>query len=268
MKKCIINKFLLSILMFFLIFPLIILIIWSVSKIYPWPNLIPKEFGLRGFKYIFNLNNNSLKVLLFSVLLSIVVTIVTLIISIPASKALGLYDFKGKRFIKLLILAPIIVPPIAVTMGIHITFIKLKLANTFSGVVLVHLIPCIPYGVRILTNVFEIIGDDLEMQAKVLGANKYQTFFSITLPLISPGIISASAMIFIISFSQYLMTLLIGGGKIITFSILMFPYIQSGDRMMASVHSIFFVGTTLVVLYAMEKITKLYYNVQNDFFIS
>ncbi len=62
-------------------------------------------------------------------------------------------------------------------LGIHVSFLKLGLANTILGVIIIHLIPCIPYAVFMLTDVFEIIGDKMEKQAKVLGANRYQCFF-------------------------------------------------------------------------------------------
>jgi len=133
------------------------------------------------------------------------------LVTIPAARALALYDFKGKKLVEILILAPLIVSPVAVAMGIHQLFIKLRLANTFFGVVLVHLIPCIPYSVRILKNVFESVGDKFQMQGKVLGASPIQNFIYVTLPIISPGILSAASLVFTVSFSQYFLTFLIGG---------------------------------------------------------
>ncbi|WP_432663052.1 ABC transporter permease subunit [Wukongibacter baidiensis] len=254
-------------LIFLLIFPLIVLGIWSFVKIWPWPNLIPKDYGIRGFKYILDPSKKSLRVLCFSVCLSSVVTITTLLISIPAAKALGVYNFRGKGLFKILVLAPIIVPTVVVAMGIHVVFMKLGLANTLIGVLLVHLIPCTPYAIRILTNVFEIVGESMEMQARVLGASSLQTFFRVTLPLIAPGLLSAGSLVFIVSFSQYFLTFLIGGGRVVTFSMLMFPYIQSGDRMMASAYSIIFIITTLFILLIMEKVIKTYYKGENHFFM-
>lgn len=266
-KNSSVFKFIMYAIIFLLIFPLIILGIWSFLKIWPWPSLIPKDFGIRAFKYILDPSKKSLRVLCFSVCLSSVVTFITLLISIPAAKALGVYNFRGRGLFKILVLAPIIVPTVSVAMGIHVVFMKLGLANTFIGVVLVHLIPCIPYSIRILTNVFEIIGDSMEMQARVLGASPLQTFVRITLPLIAPGLLSAASLVFIVSFSQYFLTFLIGGGRIVTLSMLMFPYIQSGDRMMASAYSVIFILTTLVVLLVIEKLVKSYYKGQNHFYI-
>lgn len=199
----------------FFLFPVIILCLWSFAKNWSWPLVIPKEFGLRGLKYALDPKSQNFNILFKSIGISTIVTFVTIMISIPAAKALGIYNFKGKNFIKILIFSPIIVPGVSVALGIHISFLKLGLANTILGVIIIHLIPCIPYAVFMLTNVFEIIGDKMEKQAKVLGANRYQCFFYVTLPLISSGIMSTVFMTFIISFSQYFLTFLIGEDRLL-----------------------------------------------------
>jgi putative spermidine/putrescine transport system permease protein len=250
--------------LFILITPLLTLIVWSFTNSWSWPNIIPKEYSLRGSEFLFTMDN--LRALNTSIILSLIISFISVSISIPAGKAFGLYDFKGKKFFELLILAPIIVPTISVAMGIHIVFIQMGIANTILGVVLVNLLPCIPYAVRILSDVYEIVGDKLEMQAKVLGANSINTFIYITLPLIAPGIISAASMCFIISFGQYFLTFLIGGGSVITYPMLMFPYIQSGDRTIASLYSIVFLLVSLIVLIIVESSIKKYYKTNNKTF--
>ena len=65
-----------------------------------------------------------------------------------------LYRFRGKRFVELILLAPVIVPAIAVSMGIQVMFIRYGLADTIPGVVLVHVIPTIPYVVLVMGAVF------------------------------------------------------------------------------------------------------------------
>ena len=87
---------------------------------------------MRGWKYFFDPSSKSVEILLFSLGLSFNVTLVALVITIPAAKALALYQFRGKRFIEILTFAPIIVPTVAVAMGIHVQFIKMGLANTYT----------------------------------------------------------------------------------------------------------------------------------------
>ncbi|WP_250674327.1 ABC transporter permease subunit [Paraclostridium ghonii] len=252
LKNLIINIILITLTM-----PLLILFIWAVSSSWVFPKIIPNEFSIRGFEYI--LSSENVRILINSILISIAVVILTMMISIPASKAIALYDFKGKKIFELLVLSPIIIPVISVAMGIQLTFIKMGLANTVLGVIIINIIPCIPYGVKMITDVYKIIGDKYELQATMLGANKLDILRYITIPLILPGVVGASSMCFIISFSQYFLTLLIGGGRVITYPLIMFPYIQSGDRMIASIYSIVFILISLIVVFLMEKTLNKYY---------
>ena len=243
-------------LVFVLLFPLLVLVIWAFTGSWPWPNLLPQSWTLEGWKYFLNPVNGALEALKTSFLIGLGVTILSLIISIPAGKALGIYDFPGKEIIKILVLAPIIVPPLAVTLGIHINFIKFGLSDSMMGVIIVHLIPTIPYSIRILTHVFEGVGNKLEAQAQVLGASMWQRFIHVTLPLIYPGIFSAGIMVFIVSFSQYFLTFLIGGGQVVTFPMVLFPLVNSGDRMLAAVYSLVFILAALIFTLIMERLFK------------
>jgi putative spermidine/putrescine transport system permease protein len=119
----------------------------------------------------------------------------------------------------------------------------------------------------IFSDIYELIGEKMELQARVLGANALQTFLHVTLPIIAPGIVSAGSMIFIVSFSQYFLTFLIGGGNIMTFSLIMFPFIQSGDRAMASSYSIVFIEVSLMLFILVEKLVKSYYKTNKYFYI-
>ena len=233
------------------IFPLIILGIWSVTGSWIYPSLLPQSYSLRGFQYILSLDN---------------IVFITIVISIPAAKALSLYNFKGKKFFELLVLSPVIIPTISIAMGVHIFFIKLKLANTYLGVVIINILPCIPYAVRIIGDVYKLVGDKLEIQAKMLGASNTNVFRYVTLPLLLPGILGASSMCFIIVFSQYFLTMLIGGGTVITYPMIMFPYIQSGDRVIGSMYSIVFLVASIIVLILIEKRIKIHYKNSSSFF--
>ncbi|MGM0502859.1 MAG: ABC transporter permease [Bacillota bacterium] len=243
-------------LVFVLVFPLLVLALWAFAGDWSWPGLIPQEWTIEGWKYFIDPVNGALDALKTSFLIGLGVTLLSLLVSIPAGKALGIYDFPGKEFIKILVLAPIIVPPLAVTLGIHINFIKFGLSDSIPGVIIVHLIPTIPYSIRILTHVFEAVGNKLEAQAQVLGASMWQRFIHITLPLIYPGIFSAGIMVFIVSFSQYFLTFLIGGGEVVTFPMVLFPLVNNGDRMLAAVYSLVFIGAALFFTLLMERLFK------------
>lgn len=235
-----------------IIIPLLILPVWSFSSRWVWPKLWPEGFSLRGVEELFGPISQVPGVLLRSIGLSLLVAVLAAIIGLMTARALVFYDFKGKETILFGVNLPIIVPGTAFAMGVHVVFIHLNLADTFLGVVLVHLIYALPYTVNIMVDLTESIGERLEIQAQVLGVSPLKAFFYVTLPLLMPGIMSSFSMAYIISFSQYFLTLMIGGGKVKTLAILMVPFIQSGDRTIASAYALVFVLSTLLVFILTE----------------
>jgi putative spermidine/putrescine transport system permease protein len=139
-------------------------------------------------------------------------------------------------------------PGIAVIMGIHVLFIKYGLADTLPGVILVHLIPTTPYAVMVLSSVFANYEVDFEDQARVLGASPVRTFLRVTVPMILPGVAVAALFAFLISWNQYVLTLIIGGGRVITLPLLLFSFAQSGDNAIAAALALVFLGPAIAIL--------------------
>lgn len=240
----------------FIIIPILTLPLWSLFGSWAWPDIFPSGFSLRTISYIFSSSNNIKKVLLDSFILSFFVSIIASVIGLMTARALVFYDFKLKKIISFLSMLPIIVPATAFAMGIHVVFIKLGWANCYFGVILVHLIYAVPYTINIMIDITSLIGDKLELQAHVLGVEPYKAFLHVTLPLMIPGILSSMSIAYIISFSQYFLTLLIGGGNVETLSVIMVPFIQGGDRSMASAYSLLFILSILTAFIIMEFILK------------
>jgi putative spermidine/putrescine transport system permease protein len=228
--------------------PFIPLAVWSFSHRWYFPALVPTEWSLRAWRYVFSSGSLVPKALGYSIVVALVVTVLSILIGIPAGRAMGLHRFRGKTLVEFLILAPTIVPALAVAMGIHVAFIKYGLADTLPGVVLVHLIPVTPYMVMIMSSVFANYDPEYEEQARTLGAGPIQTFIHVTFPAILPGVIVGGLFAFIISWSQYVLTLLIGGGQVITLPLLLFTFAGSGDNPTTAALSIVFVAPAIIFL--------------------
>ena len=247
MKKNKLNKIILVIVGICILLPILNLIIWAFTERWAWPDLLPQTYSLRAIKEIFSRKDEMIQLFMSSILLSLVVAILSVIIGLMTSRAFVLYDFKYKKQLYFATILPFLIPSTVFAMGIHVIFIKWGLSNSVLGVIIVHLIYSLPYATRLLMDGTMAVGNKLEEQAKVLGANTFQAFTKVTLPILSPVILSALSMSYIVSFSQYFLTLLIGGGKVKTFAIVMFPYLSGGDRNMASVYSLVFLGITIII---------------------
>ena len=235
--------------LFAVLLPFVPLILWSASEQWFYPSLLPQSFGPRAWSYVFGTAGDQIASGLFaSFSLALVTTMVSLILGIPAGRALGLYDFAGKKLVSLLLILPIIVPPLSVAMGLHLWFIRLGLAETFTGVVLIHLTFCLPYTIFVIWGVFSDYNPEFEEQARSLGASPTKILLQVMLPMILPGITVAALFSFLLSWSQYLSTLIIGGGKMLTLPILLFSLMDSGDRPVAAAVSLVFILPAFLAL--------------------
>jgi putative spermidine/putrescine transport system permease protein len=231
--------------------PFLPLVLWSISERWFYPAIFPDSFGLRAWKYVFSTAGQQLLGGLWSSFsLALITTLIALLFGIPAGRALGLYDFPGKRLLSLLLLLPVIVPPLSVAMGLHRWFLMLGLAETFTGLVLVHLSFCLPYTIFVIWGVFSDYNPDFEEQARTLGAPPATIFLRVLLPMILPGIAVAALFSFLLSWSQYLSTLIIGGGRVLTLPILLFSLMDSGDRPVAAAVSLVFILPAFLALMA------------------
>lgn len=239
-----------------ILLPCLILLVWAVTERWAWPDLIPQRFSLRAVREVFGRREEFFKVFFSSILISTAVAFLSAAVGIMTCRALAFYDFFGKQMLGFLTVLPFMVPATVFAMGIQISFIRLGLNNTVSGVILAHLICSLPYAVRLIMDGTKALGTGLEEQARVLGASSWQAFCKVSLPVLAPVILSAASMAYVVSFSQYFLTLIIGGGQVKTFSIVMVPYLQSGDRSMASVYSALFLAVTLSVFGLYEWIGR------------
>jgi putative spermidine/putrescine transport system permease protein len=140
------------------------------------------------------------------------------------------------------------VPSIAFVLGLNINFIRWDLSGSLFGVALVHLVPVMPYVVLTLSGVFANYNPDYEDQARTLGAGPLRTFWHVTLPAIFPGIVVAALFAFLVSWSQYLLTFLIGAGRVITLPILLFASASGGNNAVIAVMSLIFIAPAILTL--------------------
>jgi putative spermidine/putrescine transport system permease protein len=228
--------------------PLVPVAIWSFAYRWRFPDVLPAEWSLRAWEYVFSGASQVGRGVVQGVVIALCATVLSLLISIPAGRALGLHTFRSKKLIQFLILAPTIVPGIAVVMGIHVLFIKLRLTGTLLGVILVHLIPTTPYATMVMTSMFANYDPEYEEQARTLGASRWRVFRSITLPAIFPGLLVGGMFAFIISWGQYVLTLLIGSGRVVTLPVLLFSFAGSGNNAVTAALSLLFVAPSILIL--------------------
>jgi putative spermidine/putrescine transport system permease protein len=114
--------------------PFIPLVIASFAFRWNWPDLLPNSWWWEARKtarlplawdYVFSPVSRVVESTFNTVIIALIVTLVCVLVSLPAARVLARENFRGKSFIEFFLLTPLIVPEIAVGLGILITFIQL-----------------------------------------------------------------------------------------------------------------------------------------------
>lgn len=250
MKKFL--KLFLAMAAFCILLPGALLLLWSAAARWSWPSLLPESWSMRTVRELFFGSQDLWQLLGSSAALGGGAAAVSTLIGLLTARAAALYDFPGKSLVRFAGLLPLLIPGTVFAIGIHLVLLRLGLADTVAGVLLVHVMAAMPYSIAILTDVTAALGGGLEEQAAVLGAGPVRAFFTVSLPELTPGILSSMSMAFILSYSQYFTTLIVGGGRVKTLALVLVPYIQGGDRSLASVYALAFTGSALLVFALFE----------------
>ena len=237
-----------------LLLPFVPLLLWSVAERYPYPALTPTVTSSRPLRLLADPGSEVLEGLVNSVVIAVAVAVVAGLVGLSAGRALGLHAFRGKRAVQLLLLAPVIVPGLAVTLGIQIYFIRFGLSDTRQGVVLAHLLSAVPYVTLVMASVYANLDLRLEDQARTLGAGPVQVLLRITLPALAPGLAVAALFAFLISWGEYVLTLLIGGGAVKTLPLLLYAYLGSTDTPVAAALGLALVLPPVLLLAVTSKV--------------
>jgi putative spermidine/putrescine transport system permease protein len=227
--------------------------------ILPFVALIYESLNIDSWLYVVN-DKKTYNAMFTTIVIALLTLLMNVILGTPAANILARKEFRGKKIIQGLIFMPLIIPSFVTSMGIYFTFIKFGLSETMAGVVFIHTVLTLPYYIHSTVIGYKTLNVNYETVGKMMGANGLQRFFYITLPHIMPSVVAGGSLVIIVSFAQYLNTLIIGGGKVLTIPILMFPYISGGNINIGAVYSIFYIFINFSLLIILERKVKGIYN--------
>lgn len=231
-----------------LIMPMIPLFLWSIAHGWRFPDLAPSGFSLAAWRYVLSPTSGVIDSLGLTIFIALSTAVIATVISYPAGRALGRLQFRGCGAVLVLVLAPAVLPAIAMALGMQGLFLRLGLNGTVSGVVLAHVVVALPYPTLIMAAIFAGFDPAHEDQARCLGARPMQVLCNVTLPAVMPGLLSGAALAYLVSWSQYLLTLGIGAGKVQTLPLVLFTFATSGRNDTTGALAIVYVLPALLAL--------------------
>lgn len=147
------------------------------------------------------------------VLNSVIVASVTVAIAVPCA-SLAAYSFsrfrvKGRKFLFFLILSTQFIPAVVIVLPFFLMFRTLDLLDTRIALIIVNLAIVTPFVIWMIKGYIDAIPTDSEEAAMIDGASRLRVIKDIVLPMAAPGILTSSIFCFILTWNEFLFSLIL-----------------------------------------------------------
>ncbi len=200
-------------------------------------------FTLDWYRQIFGFKNASSEAALYiestdqlvaAVRTSLIVAASTTLVAtlLGTAAALGVYrfNFLGKRFYRVLLFVPMLMPDIVLGIALLIFFVGIGISLGIGTIIIGQCTFLISYVFIVVSARLAGMDRSLENASADLGANEWTTFRRIILPQVMPGVVGGALLAFIISMDDLVITYFISGTSTQTLPIFIFGMLRRGIK--------------------------------------
>jgi multiple sugar transport system permease protein len=219
------------------------------------PSFLPKVWQWSTYADVLG-DERFLAWLRTSLLVGLASTIIVILVAVPAAYMTARYTFPGRTPFLLLVLITQMFSPTALVVGLYREFFELNLINTYGALILTNAAFNLAFAVWILHGFFSSIPTEVEEAALLDGVSRWQSLRRIMLPLILPGLVTATIFTFIAAWNEYVvaLTLIIDDDKkplTVGFRSYVTGYEQNWDQLFAA--SVIAVVPVVILFALIEK---------------
>jgi putative spermidine/putrescine transport system permease protein len=235
-----------GIVLLYVLIPVIVVGIMSFSGA-DYLTFPPPSFSFRWYREFFNSQKwlaagwNSLRI-------AVGTTAIAVPLGLLAALGLTKSAMKGRRWVNVLLLIPLMVPAIIAAVSMYLVYARWGLLGTYVGVVLGHSCMALPFVIILISSALSGLDSNLYDAAKTLGANPFRATRLVVLPLIKPAVLSSILFAFIISFDEVIVSVFLVKTETETLPKLMFDSLKFTINPMISSISTLIVAVTISVL--------------------
>lgn len=230
----------------FLYVPIVLVVVFSFDS------NIASGFPLRGFttSWYEKLFDNAImhRALGNSLLIGLFTAVLSTAVAVPAAYAVVRFKFVGRGLLRLLILIPIVVPELLLGVSLLFLLNAVGIPLSIITVALGHATYALPFVFFVVLAQQYGFDRSIELAARDLGANEWQKFRKITLPLMIPAIFSGAILSFTLSLNDFILAFMLTGTET-TLPVFMWSLLQTTTSPeINAVSSMLVFGTVLIVL--------------------
>jgi len=182
-----------------------------------------------------------------SALISVIATSLSVLFGSVLAYGVSRYQILSEgRMFQLLMLR--MVPPIVLVAPISIWYSALGLLDTILGLVMLYFLTTLPYAVWMSKSFIDEVPREMEQAAEILGASRWRTIWEVVLPLVRSGLVATFLFILILTWSEYLLALLLSKAQIVTLPVELSKYQGSTEGRVYGRQAALSVGITLPLI--------------------
>lgn len=209
--------------------------IWTVAKSWWFPATLPQRWEVERMLDAFGMGGPALfATLAIAALAAGIATALTLWLL----EARSYRKLPARSRINTIVFLPLLMPQISFLFGLQMLFLIAGLSETFEAVLLAHLIFVFPYAYLALSDPWHRLDPRYAKAAASIGASRMRIFWQIQLPLLLRPVLVTFAVAAAVSVGQYLPTLMIGAGRIVTVTTESVALASGGNRQVAALYAL------------------------------
>ena len=176
---------------------------------------------------------------------------IALVVGAGFAFALDRYSFRGKMALEAVLTSPLVIPHFTIGLGFLILAAQIHATRTFALVIVCHVVLVLPFVMRSVYVSLRNLDSRLELAAASLGARPGRALFTVTLPLLIPGLFSGWLFAAILSFNEFTASLFVTAQATQTLPVAMYNYVREyADPTLAALSVIYIVATALLLTIA------------------
>ena len=237
----------------FIVAPMVMITLYAITQ--TGNSTLTFQFTLENFARFFS-DPTFMKVLLTSLRVALLTTVFCILIGYPAALFIANLPDRKQTMMVLLLTLPMWINMLLKTYAWRGILLNFDLASEFR-VFIGMVYDFLPYMIIQIHTSISKMDRDLLTASYDLGANKWQTFRKVTLPLSVPGIISGITLVFLPAVSSFVIPKLLGGGDYVLIGNLIEIYfLTAGDWNFGSAISLIMALIIIASMYLTKKLDR------------
>jgi len=185
-----------------------------------------------------------------------ITTAAAVLLGTPAALALARPTFRGKGATQTLLYLPVIIPEVVLGAALVTFFGAVELRLSLATVVIAHVVFSVSYVALVVRARLAGLDPALGEAACDLGANPFEAFRRVTLPLALPGIVASALLVFTLSIDDYVITSFVAGVGATTLPLHIYSMLKVGVTPEVNAVSTLLLAVTIVLIVAAHRLLQ------------